>query len=330
MNDEENRRPRSKHQHSFLISPLFGVLPLDFLVTSDLHACPYLPLQEAQEEIFRTAELHPELYHDFMDNGFRRSGQYFYRPVCPDCHECSPIRIPSADFKLTKSQRRIRNKNQDVEVSISIPTFTEEKFRMYADYLARQHSSSTDCSSEEFRTSLYSSPVHTLEFEYRLNGRLVAVSIADISSRSLSSVYVYYDVDFSSRSLGTFSAVQEILFCQRRHIPYYYLGFLVADCPSMKYKARFRPHEILDANLTWSRGPIPLEASAWIRRGDRDRVSWSALRLLVTGLTFRTRIHILKCEKEICSVSERNRERRVIMNSEDEIKATNLPDPKGN
>jgi leucyl-tRNA---protein transferase len=262
MNGEENRSQRNNPQESFLISPLFGVLSLDFLVTTDPHACPYLAMRMAQEEIFRSAELHEELYHDFMDNGFRRSGEYFYRPACPDCHECKPIRIPSADFKPTKSQRRIRNKNQDVEVGVSSPTFTEEKFRMYADYLERQHGSSVDCSRQEFRTSLYSSPVHTLEFEYRLNGRLVAVSIADVSSRSLSSVYVYYDLDFSSRSLGTFSAVQEILFCRTRHIPYYYLGFFVPDCPSMNYKARFGPHEILDAHFKWNRMPIPFEVSA--------------------------------------------------------------------
>jgi leucyl-tRNA---protein transferase len=253
MKDAESCSPRNEFRKSVLISPEFGVLSLDFLVKSDLHQCPYLPLQQAREEIFRTAELHPELYHDFMDNGFRRSGDYFYRPVCPDCHECRSIRIPSADFRLTKSQRRIRNKNQDVEVKICAPTFTEEKFRMYADYLARQHDSSPDCSKEEFRASLYSSPVHTVEFEYRLNGRLAAVSIADISSRSLSSVYVYYDVDFSSRSLGTWSAVQEILFCRKSGIPYYYMGFLVTDCASMNYKARFGPHEILKTNFTWSR-----------------------------------------------------------------------------
>ncbi len=262
MSDEVNWSQRNRPPDSYMTSPLFGELTLDFLVKSDPHQCPYLPLQEAQEEIFRTGELHPELYHDFMDHGFRRSGEYFYRPACPDCRECSPIRIPCAEFKPTKSQRRIRNKNQDVEVSTSLPTFTEGKFRMYTDYLARQHGSALDCSRKEFRASLYSSPVHTLEFEYRLNGRLIAVSIADISSRSLSSVYVYYDVDFSGRSLGTFSAVQEIFFCQRRHIPYYYLGFLVPDCPSMKYKARFRPHEILRGNLTWSRMPILSGASA--------------------------------------------------------------------
>jgi leucyl-tRNA---protein transferase len=262
MRDPDNRSSADSNRGSLLISPLFGVLSLDFLVRSAPHPCPYLPLREAQEEVFRTIELHPELYHDFMDNGFRRSGDYFYRPTCPDCRECHPIRVPSAEFRPTKSQRRVRNKNQDIQVSVCRPTLTEEKVRMYADYLARQHGSSTEVSRDELTATLYASPVHTVEFEYRLNRRLVAVSIADLSSRSLSSVYVYYDVDLSSRSLGTFTALQEILFCKTRQIPYYYLGFFVPGCPSMSYKARFRPHEILDPDLSWTRRSVCPEAPA--------------------------------------------------------------------
>ena len=259
MHETGNRIQRGKHRNKLLVSPLFGTFSLDFLVRGERRPCPYLPLREAQEELFRIAELHPELYHDFMDNGFRRSGDYFYRPICPDCRECRPLRVPSGDFRLTKSQRRIRNKNLDVDVRVSMPSLTQEKYEMYADYLVRQHDSSPDITREELRRTLYASPVHTLEFEYRLNGRLVAVSIVDVSSRSLSSVYVYYDLDLAARSLGTFSALQEIFFCQRQGIPYYYLGFFVAGCPSMNYKARFRPYETLEANFTWNRESAPPE-----------------------------------------------------------------------
>jgi arginine-tRNA-protein transferase len=242
----------SKSEHT-LISPLFGELSLDFLVRSAPHPCPYLPTREAQEDVFRTSELHPELYHDFMDYGFRRSGDYFYRPVCPNCRECHPVRVPTQDFVLTKSQRRVRNKNRDISITVGRPVLTEEKYSMYTDYLARQHRPSSHTSRTELAATLYASPVHTLEFEYRLNGRLVAASIADVSSRSLSSVYVYYDLSLSSRSLGTYTALREILFCQNRGIPYYYLGFLVPDCPSMSYKARFRPYETLGSDLSWNR-----------------------------------------------------------------------------
>src|SRR5690606_6779272 len=112
---------------------------------------------------------------------------------------------------------------------------------------------------------LYISPVQTLEFEYRLRGRLIAVSIADICSRSLSSVYAYYDPEFSRRSLGTFSAMLEINFCQGHSIPFHYLGFFVALCPSMNYKAHFRPCEILSTAGEWVRHDRSSTASACSR-----------------------------------------------------------------
>ncbi len=142
-------------------------------------------------------------------------------------------------------------KNADIEVRVVAPRFSKEKLRIYTDYLAAQHGSQRDELSEEQPLSLYTSCIRTLEFEYRCAGRLVACGIVDVCSRSLSTVYAYYDPDLAARSLGTFSAIQEILYCRDLGIPYYYLGFIVEACPSMSYKTRFKPHEILESPMNW-------------------------------------------------------------------------------
>ena len=244
-----------------LDSPFFGIVSLDFLVTGEEHQCPYLPSRQAREELFMAEDLQAELYHDLMDHGFRRSGMIFYRPVCRGCRECRALRIPASEFTPTKSQRRVLRKNEDIDVVARVPRFTPEKFKIYSDYLMVHHGTAEGRTPEEFRRSLYASPVATLEFEYRVRGRLVAASIADISSRSLSSVYVYYDVRDSVRGLGTLSALKEISFCADHGIPFYYLGFCVTDCPAMSYKARFKPHELLDPDLKWVRNPVPARPS---------------------------------------------------------------------
>jgi arginyl-tRNA--protein-N-Asp/Glu arginylyltransferase len=234
-----------------VLSPAYGLVPLDFLVRGETHPCPYLPGRDACEDVFRAIDFPPELYHDFMDHGFRRSGDLFYRTACPGCSECRPIRVIAGRYKPNKAHRRIIKKNQDVVIKWGVPRFTKEKSRLYADYLAWQHSRA-DHEASSLRNTLYRSSVRTVEFEYRLDGRLVAVGIVDLCSRSLSTVYAFYDPECAGRSLGTFSAIREILFCQELGIPYYYLGYLVADCPSMSYKARFKPHEILDRSFRWT------------------------------------------------------------------------------
>ena len=234
-------------------SERFGSIPLDFLVLGDEHACPYLPDRQACEEVFRADQFDGELYHDFMDYGFRRSGVIFYRPVCQGCVHCRPLRIPVSTFSPTKSQRRVLRKNEDLVAQVGIPTLTVEKYRIYSEYLASQHQSEKEHSIADMYRFLYLSPVFTLEIEYRLRGRTVAVSIVDMCSRSLSSVYVFFDPDFAARSLGTFSALEEIALCRERAIPYYYMGYWVAACPAMNYKTRFRPHEILSPDGKWGR-----------------------------------------------------------------------------
>ncbi len=249
-------RPQEDHcgkkdADSVVHSPRFGSIPLDFLVLGDAHTCPYLPGKVAREEFFSVLEFDPELYHDFMDAGFRRSGLVFYRPRCRACALCRSLRVGCADFRLTKSYRRVLKKNGDVSLSIGKPCLTSEKIRMYTDYLSHQHASSNANSPDDLERFLYQTPVRTLEIEYRLDGRLVCVSIADICSRSLSSVYVFFDPDQGRRSLGTLSAISEILLCQERGIPFYYLGFYIEDCAAMNYKARFKPHEVLSSPGIW-------------------------------------------------------------------------------
>lgn len=242
-----------RERSQYVSSPLFGQVSLDFLYRGDANDCPYLSGRMAREEVFAAREFPPELYHDFMDHGFRRSGQYFYRPACDSCHECRPIRTIVQEYKPKKSHRRILNKNRDVTVRIDTPMLTAAKQRMYADYLAEQHNTFLNNSATDLYRFLYSSPVNTLEFEYRLLDRVVAVGIVDMCTRSLSSVYAYYDPEFFARSLGTFSAIREIAFCKAKRIPHYYMGYFVAQCPAMSYKTRFRPYEIMDKSFRWKR-----------------------------------------------------------------------------
>ncbi|MBM3301188.1 MAG: hypothetical protein FJY85_14690, partial [Deltaproteobacteria bacterium] len=188
---------------SCVISPLYGVVRLDFLVRSDPHDCPYLPGGTACEEAFMATDFPPELYHDFMNHGFRRSGHIFYRPVCKECKECRSIRVLVSQYRLKKSHRRVLNKNQDIEIRVAAPRFSKEKHRIYSSYLAAQHDGRQSDSARSLKRFLYGSPVASLEFEYRLRGRIVAVGIVDVCSRSLSTVYAFYNPEFASRSLGT-------------------------------------------------------------------------------------------------------------------------------
>ncbi len=243
--------PQSKIQNPSPLPP-----PVDLrLVTLPPHDCSYLPGREATTRAFYTHQISPELYHDFMDSGFRRSGKVIYQPVCQGCRLCVPIRVLVNQFKPDKSHRRCIRRNSDLVISHSPPRPTDEKFNLYRRYVTDWHGGEPKPIGDDrtsFEAFLYDSPVHTQEFTYRTPaGQLLAVGICDLSKRSLSSVYFYFDPNESHRGLGTFGILNELAFAHAAGLPYYYLGYWVSGCGSMEYKSKFRPAEFLASDGQW-------------------------------------------------------------------------------
>ncbi|MCA1961370.1 MAG: hypothetical protein LDL33_11310 [Desulfomonile sp.] len=169
MHEDDSRTQKIECSPRAVISPLIGQISLDFLEKGEVHPCPYLPEKLACEEGFAARVFPSMLYKDFMDHGFRRAGFLFYRPACEQCSECRPLRVPVAGFAATKSQRRVYRRNSDLSVTMGRPKYSRDKYRMYRDYLASQHGSVRPDDPGELRRFLYSSPLETVEFEYRLN-----------------------------------------------------------------------------------------------------------------------------------------------------------------
>ncbi|XP_074597311.1 arginyltransferase 1 isoform X2 [Brevipalpus obovatus] len=99
----------------------------------------------------------------------------------------------------------------------------------------------------------------TYHMKYLLDGKLIAVSVLDILPTSVSSVYFYYDRNYSFLSLGTYSAMREILLVRELNaikpdFENYYMGFYIHSCPKMRYKGQYNPSFLLCYQaFTWNR-----------------------------------------------------------------------------
>lgn len=213
--------------------------------------CPYLPGLKSRCEAYAVDTLDGAMYERLLARGFRRSGRTVYRPRCRSCSECRSVRVPVSRFVPSRSQRRVQRRNEDVRVEIVQPEATDKKFALFCRYLDFQHDNTMTRTEEAFQDFLFDSPMQTCEFDYFLGDRLVGVSLADRWSRGLSSVYMFFEPDVARRSLGTFSVLYEIEFCRRERLPFYYLGYYVAQSETMAYKSDFRPNEILVAENRW-------------------------------------------------------------------------------
>ena len=85
-------------------------------------------------------------------------------------------------------------------------------------------------------------------------GSLVGLGLVDALPVGLSAIYFVRDPEQHHRGLGTWNILCLIDEARRRAMPHVYLGYWVADCVSLSYKASFRPHEILGTDGLWHSG----------------------------------------------------------------------------
>lgn len=192
-----------------------------------------------------------EVFERLLSTGFRRAGRLFYRPDCDACAECVSLRVDVDRFTPSGDQRRALRKNRDVAVEIALPSYNEEKRALYARFLHARYPDREGVTPEEYTGFMVASLGNTREMHYRVGGRLVGVGIVDLTRHAASSVYFFFDPDHSKRSLGTYSALREIDFCRQSGRQWLYMGFRITACQAMQYKARYRPHQLLDPHRGW-------------------------------------------------------------------------------
>ena len=213
--------------------------------------CSYILAETASLTWRVCAGLSAAQFQELLRRGWRRHGCHLFRPACPACVKCRSLRVDVARFRASKSQRRCLRRNRGVEVLIQRPTVTTDHVRLYnawhADMSSRRgwpfHPADEADYAESFLLGEWD---FAREMLYVRDRRLIGVGLVDAVDDGLSSVYFYHDPAWRNLGPGTFSILQEIDVCRRTERPYLYLGYCIAECPSMAYKANFRPHAALE------------------------------------------------------------------------------------
>lgn len=223
---------------------------------SNPHECGYF-----DDRIANTLFVHPDekmtsqTYDELLKRGFRRSGKLIYRPHCKACNACVPLRISSREFKPSRSQQRVLNKNRDVTYRIMAPQYLEEHYRLYKAYLAERHKNGgmEKHTPSDYRDSMLNSSVDSALIEYRIDSQLICVSVTDLVDDGLSAVYTYFDPYLSKqRSLGIFAILSQIYLARSLQRSWLYLGYWIKESRKMAYKSGFPASEILK-NGDWKR-----------------------------------------------------------------------------
>ena len=179
--------------------------------------------------------------------GYRRSGAHLYRPDCQFCHACISCRIPVAQFRLSRSYKRVLSRNNDLTMVEQSNLADDNSYALYSKYISERHGDGDmfPATMEEFESFIKTRMVNTRFHLFYEQGNLVMVSVIDELDQGVSAVYTFYDTDLNNRSLGKYAILRQINYCQSRGLPYLFLGYWIRGCAKMHYKISFRPIELL-------------------------------------------------------------------------------------
>ncbi len=207
-------------------------------------------MQPVLDEHFVSWAQTPGQMDALWEKGWRHFGPIFYRYQKANTNDglrhVLPLRIPVQQFSLSKSQRRVLRRNADVEVRLKRAEPDAERQRLF-DLHKQRFKENIPNSIEDFLgPAPQAGPCLTVEVGGFLHGRLVAASYLDVGERSVSSIYAFFDPEFSDRSLGTATMLWEIVVARRVGKIWHYPGYCYVEPSGYDYKRKLQPMECYD------------------------------------------------------------------------------------
>jgi arginyl-tRNA--protein-N-Asp/Glu arginylyltransferase len=218
---------------------------------SEEHDCDYLPGQRAMLDCRVLLGLQPGELEALLARGWRRFGSLVFRPACRACTECVPLRLDVATFQPSRGQRRAQQRCRQLSVEVGPVRVDEERLALHARWHEGRERmrgwEAAPLDAEEYARQFGADEPCAREVLYRDGGKLVGLGICDQTLTAYSAVYFFHDPAYARLSLGVNHIVTLVDRARAESKTHVYLGFRVMGCASMRYKAGYRPHQLLES-----------------------------------------------------------------------------------
>ena len=229
--------------------------------------CSYLHTEKASLEYDFLVDVQPDEYEAMLERGWRRFGRAYFRPACSPCGECVSLRVSVADFVPSRSQRRAAKAGAHLRCEMGRVRVDNARVALYTawheDRQRERGWSPMPLDTADYASEFAVPHPCARELAYYDDDApapsLVGLGLCDETPHAWSALYFFYQPGYSRTSLGVNHLVTLIGLARAQGKAHVYLGYRVNGCPSMRYKAAYTPHQLLDGR------PGPAEAPLWRR-----------------------------------------------------------------
>jgi len=224
-------------------------------------SCSYLDGCKTRMEYKYIENVTMELNQALVERGWRRFGHYYSRPQCSKCKACLSLRIDVKNYVFSRAAKRTFKKAEGIRYVIQTPSISNEHLELYDKYhhhMEQKRGWQYYYLKPQSYHELYVSGAQSFgkEVLYFYDDRLIGVDLIDFLDDGISSIYFYYDPEFAYLSLGRLSIYEQLILAKEYDLDWIYLGYYVENCQSLKYKALYKPYQILQGSPTISEDAI--------------------------------------------------------------------------
>jgi len=230
---------------------LVGKFDLVYFLRSMLKDFPLFINEE-----FYTQQVLPQQLDRLLASGWRHFGEHFFRYNIGfhenELRRVLPLRVQLAKFEISKSQRRVLRKNQDLQIVLRPIEITTEKEDLFERHKQRFNHAVPDSLYDFLSFEPADVPCKALEVCVYEKNKLLAASFFDVGAAAVSAVYAMFEPSEISRSLGIFTMLLTIDFASKNGKNFYYSGYAYEGNSFYDYKKRFSALEEFDWNGNWT------------------------------------------------------------------------------
>jgi leucyl-tRNA---protein transferase len=163
------------------------------------------------------------------------------------------IRLTLKGFEFkNRHAKLIRRNDKKFSTKIGKVSLNEQKEELYQSHKKRFKGFIHATLSDYLEAGRGYTVFNTREVCIYSGSQLVAVSYIDLGENSVASLLCLFDHEYASASLGIYTMLKEIEYCQVKGFKLYYPGYILDNQESFNYKLSLGKVEYYNANKRWT------------------------------------------------------------------------------